>query len=175
MGSLHPLASALLICAFSSPVFAGEIIGNTYISEKDGVIEITAEGWDIKDAEGRGGPDPYLIVTLHIKGTGAATALQFWRLANPGGAVTPEAMLQELRKVYEKQGMEVGAMEPRRVSGKRVLTMSTSISKGSGRSNGFLYMMQGEKSLYWAQFWANVTIFDDAQKKFDEVIEKVRY
>ena len=174
MGFGHRLTVTLLVCALSSPVFAGEIIGNTYISEKDGVIEITAEGWDIKDAEGRT-PDPYLIVTLNIKGTGAMTALQFWRLANPGGAVTPEAMLQELRKSYEKQGLEVGGMEPRRLSGKRVLMMPTTTSKGGGRASGFLYMLQGEKSLYWAQFWANVTIFDDARKKFDEVMEKVKY
>lgn len=149
--------------------YAGEIIGQTYISEKDGVIEIQGEVWKIKDLEGQ----EHSIAIQTLKGT-RATA-QFFRLGNPGGVVTQKTMLQELRKGFEKQGVEVGAVEPRRVSGKRVLALPMSMAIKGGRANLLVYMMQGEKSLYWATFVANAAIWDDARKKFEALIETVKY
>jgi len=166
-----PAVAAVLL---SSAALAGEVIGNTYISEKDGVIEISAEGWDVKDTEGK---VAFQIAALSPKQQiqGMTPSVQFYRLANPGGAVTPEFMLQQLRDAYVKQGGEAGAIEPRRIAGKQVLTLPVSMSKDGGRANGLFYMMQGEKSLYWAQFFANVKVWDDARKQFDELMEKVKY
>ena len=168
------LALAVLACASASFVLGGEIIGNTYISEKDGVIEITAAAWNIKDNEAPGG---FKIATLTPKQPlkGTVTSVEIFRLANPGGAVTPDTMLQMLRDGFVKQGMEASAIETRRISGKRVLALPLAMSKAGGRSNGLVYMMQGEKSLYWAQFFANVAVWDEARALFDEVMEKVKY
>jgi hypothetical protein len=165
---------ALLIAASCLPALAGEIIGNTYISEKDGVIEIPAEGWEIKDTEAPGGFKIAELTPREAIG-GTRPAIVFFRLSNPGGAVTPEAMVKQFADAYLKQGGEVSPMEVRRIAGKRVLALPMSMSKDGGRANGLLYMLQGEKSLYWGQFFANVNVWAEAREKFDAVMEKVKY
>jgi hypothetical protein len=134
-----PAAAAILAAATA---FAGEVIGNTYISEKDGTFEITAEGWNIKDAET---PGQVKIVELTTKQpiNGITPSLQFYRLAHMGGAITPEFMLQQLREGLAKQGMEVGAIESRRFAGE---PGAARIGEGfAGLTRSFMYA--GARSL----------------------------
>ena len=162
------------LAAVSVPAPAGEVIGNTYISEKDGVIEITAEGWDIKDTESAG---QFKLAELTVREpiNGFTPRILLFRVGNPGGAIAPENILQQMREGFEKQGMEVGQIEPRRIAGKRVLALPVSMTTGSGKSNGLIYALQGERSLYWMQFFANAVVWDEARQLFDQVMEKVKY
>jgi hypothetical protein len=162
------------LAAGTAPARAGEVIGSTYISEKDGVIEITAEGWNIKDAES---PGQFKLAELTPKQAigGTNPNMQVFRLANPGGAISGQFMLQQIREGLVKQGMEAGQIETRRIGGKRVLTLLASMIKDGGKANGLVYMFEGEKSLYWVQFFANAVVWDEARQRFDEVMEKVKY
>lgn len=172
--ALPRILLASLIAASCLPALAGEVIGNTYISEKDGVIEIPAEGWEIKDTEAAGSFQIAQLTAREAIG-GTRPNVTFWRLANPGGAVTPESMVQQMSTELIKQGAEVSPMETRRVAGKRVVVLPFSLSKGGGKANGLFYMLQGEKSLYWANFSANVNVWEQARPRFDELMEKVKY
>lgn len=173
----YPLVLALLTAAVLVPPgtpLAGEVIGNTYISEKDGVIEFTAEAWNIKDTET---PGKIKLAELTPKSPikGYTPSIQVNRLANPGGQIAPDWFLQQIRAGLEKEGAEVAPIETRRIAGKRVLAMQATMTRDGGKANVLFYMLQGEKSLYWTQLAANVNAWDEARQMFDEFMEKVKY
>lgn len=173
------VALGLLLGSLSIAVCAGEIVGSSFISEKDGVIEVAAEGWTIMDTEAAP-PFPYVIArfTLRPPLKGMSPYADLFRLPNPGGQVTPEAMLQELRDSLGKQpNMTPAAIEARQFAGRRVLALPVTVKVPTANAtvNGMIYMMQGERSLYWAQFFANATIWNDARAAFDRLMENVKY
>ena len=166
--------AALLLVSAGSPAIAGEVIGNTYISEQDGVIEVPAEGWNIKDTET---PGNVKLAEFTPKAAidGYRPSLTINRLANPGGQIEPDWLLQQIRDGLVTQGAVVQPTETRRIAGKPVLVLQYSMTQGVGAANGLLYMMQGESSLYWASFASNVNAWERSRPMFDEVMEKVRY
>jgi len=167
------LTAALLGGAVGAAV-GGEVIGNTYISEKDGVIEVMAEGWNIKDTETA---DKALLVkfTPKVAIDGFRSPIMIFRFANPGGQIEPDYLLQQIRDGMVKQGAEVRPIQMRRIAGKRVMTLQYSLTTEGGKANGLFYMMQGEKSLYWANFTANVKVWERARPMFDEFMDNVKY
>jgi len=164
----------LLMVVVAGAATAGEVIGNTYISEKDGVIEISAPAWNIKDTETAGSP---MLAELTVKQPldGMVPKVQFFRLANPGGVIQPDFLIGQIRDGLAKQGAEVGQIEPRRVAGKRILTTQFTVSRDGGRAHGLIYMLRGDRALYWAQFYSNVVVWEQARPLFDELMEKVKY
>lgn len=157
--------------------FAGEIVGTAYISEKDGVIEVPAEGWSIEDTEKKP-PYPNHIAKFKVKNAlrGMTPHVDLFRLANPGGAVLPEAMLAEISKgLAATPGFSVKPIEERQMDGRRVHVLSVTMVSGNARVNGLVYMLKGDRSLYWAQFFANTTIWDEVQPMFNKLVESAKY
>lgn len=167
------LTAALLGGAVGAAV-GGEVIGNTYISEKDGVIEVVAEGWNIKDTE-TAGKAKLAELTPKEPIDGFRPSISISRFANPGGQIEPDWFLGQVRDGLVKQGAEVQPIETRRIAGKRVIALQYSMTKGEGKANGVIYMMKGEKSLYWANFAANVKVWERTRPMFDDVMENVKY
>jgi hypothetical protein len=154
---------------------AGEVIGDTYISEKDGVIELTAKEWNIEDVET---PGSAKIAQLSIKDpiNGTHPSILVFRLGPPASAsVTPEAFAKMLREQFAKQGAEMDPIETRRIAGKRVLVLQGSLSKDEGKAIMLTYLLSGEKSFYWLHLSSNVNAWDKARPKFDELMETVKY
>lgn len=164
----------VLLVGAAGVAAAGEIIGNTYISEKDGVIEIPAPGWNIQDKESAG---QAMIAQLTPKASinGFTPMISFYRMPNPGGQIKPDVMVGMMRDNLVKQGAEAGQLEPRRVAGKSIATMQFTMSKDGGRAHGLIYILSGEKALYWATFACNVKAWEQGRVAFDEVMEKVKY
>jgi len=171
---VRALVAAALLAGSIPAAVAGEVIGNTYISEKDGVIEVVAEGWNIKDTETAGKAE---LAELTPKESidGFRPVISINRFANPGGQIEPDWFLQQIREGLVKEGAEVQPIETRRIAGKRVMVLQYSMTKGGGKANGLIYMMQGDKSLYWTNFNANVVVWERTRPMFDEVMERVKY
>lgn len=175
----RPFVTAIaLVLGLGLPaVVAGEIVGNAYISEKDGVIEVVAEGWTIEDTEKKP-PSPNHIAKFTMKSAlkGITPHADLFRLANPGGAILPDAMLAEIGKgLAAIPGFSVKSIEERQMGGRRVHMLPVAMVSGNVRVNGLVYMMKGDKALYWAQFFAGAIIWDEAEPLFNKLVESTKY
>lgn len=172
-------ALALFVATGPCTAFAGEIIGSNYISETDGVIEIAAEGWTIMDTEKAPiFPNQFARFSVQrpLGGSELRPHADFFRLANPGGAVQAEAFLREIGEGMAKvPGMSVSPIEARQFAGRQVLALPASMTVKGGSSRGVIYLMKGEKSLYWAQLFAPAAMWEEARAAFDRLMENVKY
>ena len=165
----------VILLELAIPVFAGEVIGNTYISEKDGTIEITTSEWDIKDTEVAGRAQ---IARLELKAapeSGFTGTVLVYRLSNFGGAVKVDTILSQLRAGVEKNGAKVGMLEPKRFAGKPVQVFGYYMEKDGGRADGQMYLVEGPKALYWLNCTANIKIWEHVRQKCDELMAQVKY
>lgn len=172
---MRTILHVFLLAVAALPALAGEVIGNTYISEKDGVIEVAAEDWEIKDVEQPGAAQ---IARFDLKSTpqaGFTASALLFRVGSFGGVLKPEAIINQLRGSLESKGAEVSPMEARRFAGKRVLAFSYVMQNDQGKANGQAYSLEGPKAIYWFMCSSNVRIWEHAQKKCDELIEKTKY
>ena len=163
-------AAAVLLLAI--PVDAGEIIGNTYIGEKQGYIEIQSPDgkWEIEDREGRGFEIAMLKSREQINNSRPNIHFFGYPIA---GDITLENMLRELRASFGKQGYELGPIEPKRFAGKQVHTFSGRLlGKGVQTS---MYLFQSAKSVFFVQCAAADAAFDTVKPMCDEVVEKLKY
>lgn len=177
MSRLFAVAAVLVLSLCLPAASAGEIVGNNYISEKDGVIEVVAEGWTIQDTESKP-PHPNQIAKFTLKRAlaGVTPSADLFRLANPGGTVLPDAMLAEIGKgLAALPGFTVKPVEERQMGGRRVHMLPINMVSGNVRVTGLIYMLKGEKALYWAQFFARNDIWDQAQPLFDKLVESTKY
>ncbi len=166
--------AALFILATSSPTMAAEASGDSLVSEQPAHIEITVpnEQWEIRSAEDRA----YQIAEMTSRPVEGLTAtVTFWGVANPGAKVSPDQMIENLRKAFSDQGMEVGEHEPRKYGGKRVLTFQAQWTTDRGSTRGVVYLMTAKDSLFWAQFFATDAAYDRFRPTVDEIVAKTRY
>ena len=157
---------------FSFYAWSGELIGNTYIGEKQGYIEIQSPDgkWQIEDREGRGYEIAMLRSKEQINNSRPNILIQGFPIA---GDMTFENMLREIRQGHEKQGWELGPIETKRYGGKQVLTFSSRLL-GKG-VRGEMYLLRGEKSTFFASCTAADGAYTAAKPLCDEVIERVKY
>ena len=166
--------AAIVTLLLAFPVLGGEIIGNTFIGEKHGYIEITSPDgkWQIQDREGQG----YQVANLTLKDPISGTRPTVLFSAIPRDAsVTADQVLQWTREAMEKQGMEVGQIETMRVSGKPVYSFMGSLTKGSVKVLQRSYLLEGAKSFFMVNTTAQAAAFDAAKPLFESVIEKLKY
>jgi hypothetical protein len=164
------LGISALVLSFHS--WSGEIIGNTYIGEKQGYIEIhSPEGkWEIEDREGRG----HEIALFKFKEllSNSRPAIHFFGFPIAGD-ITLENMLREMRSNLGKQGMELGPIEPKRFAGKPVQTFPGRLLGKGVQST--MYLFQGAKSVFYVQCSAADVVFDTVKPMCDDIIEKLKY
>ena len=167
---------AALLCITALPSIAGEIIGNTYVSDKFGPFEVTSPDgkWSIKDEETASQAQ---LVKLELKDplNGHKPNFNVFSVPNPGGTVTLDYFLRTQRESFEKAGIEVGALEVRRFAGKKVPFFSTSMTRSNRTLKADVYVFEGQNAIFFAQ-----CIFDPinhaAHKPLcDEVAETVKY
>jgi len=158
----------------ASLVSAGEIIGNTYISEKQGYIEIQSPDgkWQIQDREGQG--TQLANLTLKDPISGSRPTILFFSIPKAGDVKVDE-VVQWARDAMVQNGMELGAIEPVRFGGKQVVVFLGSLTKGNIKVMQRSYMLEGPKSFFMVSATAQAAAFDAAKPLFDEVVEKVKY
>jgi len=165
-------AVVALLVAF--PVVGGEIIGNTYIGEKHGYIEINSPDgkWQIQDREGQGTQIAQLALKDQISGSRPTVLFS----AIPKGAgITADQVLQWSREAMEKQGMELGQIEPVRFGGKQVYGFQATLTKGTVKVEQRNYLIEGAKSYFLVSCTALSAAFNAAKPLFEEVMEKLKY
>ena len=153
---------------------AGEIIGNTYISEKQGYIEVQSPDgkWQIQDREGQG--TQLASLTLKDPISGSRPTMLFFAIPKAAG-VTVDQVVGWSRETMAQNGMELGAIEPLRFGGKPVVVFGGSLTKGNIKVLQRSYMLEGPKSFFMVSATAQAAAFDAAKPLFDEVIEKLKY
>jgi hypothetical protein len=157
---------------------AGEVVGSTFISEKDGVIEVNADGWNITDAEKAGGFPLNQIARFTVKApiAGATPYVDLFRLANPGSQIQAEQMLKQIGDgLTAIPNAKISPIETRQIGGRRVLVLPALIAQQGVRVQGRTYMMQGDKSLYWAQVYASEQVWGQLETSVARLIESTRY
>lgn len=166
------VALAMLLCPL--PCHPGEIIGNTYIGEKHGYIEIQSPDgkWQIQDREGQS--NQIAILTLKDAINGTRPTMLFFGIPNPGGVTLPE-VAQWGRDAIEKNGFELGTIETRRYGGKPAIIFTATITKGGGRATMLSITLEGPKSFFQVYASANAVAYDAAKPLFEEVVEKLKF
>ncbi len=167
-------AGAMLLAACSAAL-AGEVIGNTYIGEKHGYIEVLSpEGkWSIKDKEGEGTGVVELRLKDPINGTNPSVLVQ--AIPHSGGLVPADMVLQIMRDSFAQQGMQTGPVETGRIAGKKVYQFWIRLERSGQVVKGDVVMCEGDKSFFMIQFTANSVAYDAARPLFNDVLEKVKY
>jgi len=173
------LVVALFLGILAGVASAGSIVGSNYVSETDGVIEVAADGWNIMDTEKTPIFPNHIarfFIQRQLKGGTLRPFADFFRLANPGGQVQPQAFLQEIAQNMSKvPGMTVSPISSRQFGGRTVLALPATMKVKDGTSHGVIYVMHGEKSIYWAQLFAHQLLWDEARTVFDQLMENVKY
>ena len=166
------LIIGIFCSALSFSAWPGEIIGNTYIGEKQGYIEIQSPGgkWEIEDREGRGYEIAILRSKEQISNSRPNIHIQGFPMV---GDINMENMLREMRSSLEKNGYELGPIEPKRFAGKQVNTYSGRLL-GKGVQI-VAYMLQGAKTVFYMQCAAAETVIATVKPMCDEVVEKLKY
>lgn len=167
---------AALLSIVALPSIAGEIIGNTYISDKHGPLEVTSpEGkWSIRDEEPAGQSK---LVHLELKDplNGFKPTFSVFSIPNPGGAVPLDSILQMIRGSFEQQGVEVGVLEVRRFAGKKVPFFNASLTRSNVTLKTDVYVFEGQKATFFAQCAVNAISHAAARPLCDQVAETVKY
>jgi len=160
--------------SFSLPVLPGEIIGNTYIGEKNGYIEIQSPGgkWQIVDREGQGPSIANLTVKDPIKGS--RPTLLFQGIPKMGG-ITLDQIMQMIRTSVEQQGLELGPVEMKRYGGKQIATFNSTLTKQGIKVVMNTFICEGPKNFFMATGSAVEGAYEGAKPMFEEVIEKLKY
>ena len=161
-------------CLFSSGAVSGELIGNTFIGEKSGYIEIQSPGgkWQIEDREGQGRAIANLTSKDSIKGSRPTILFQS---VPKMGEMTADEITQITRSVFEKQGFQNGPIEVKRYSGKPVATYHSSMSKDGVKVLMYVFILDGQKSFFLVSATAPEVAYEAAKPLFEEVIEKLKY
>ena len=168
------LISGVAALMLALPAWPGEIIGNTYIGEKHGYIEVVSPDgkWQIEDREGRSNQ----IVELSLKSpiNGTRPTILFFGIPKLDG-MTIDMVIGMAREAIEKQGMELGPIESRRYAGKPIHAYSGSMTKNNQKAIQVMYVLEGPKTFFFVSASANSAAFDAAKPLFEEVVEKLKY
>lgn len=150
----------------------------SFVNEKDGRIEVRAEGWNVIDTSKTAGFPAIQIARFTPKQPiGSATVnVELFRMTNPNSAVEPQALLQQIGKSFgAKPGYNVSDVEVRTLGGKKVFLLPVLAEQQGIRIKGNVIMMQGEKSLYWTQTFVPEAVWSQVDSMLVKLIENTTY
>lgn len=173
---LFPAVCALVI----GHAWAGEVIGNTYIGERFGYIEMTSvEGkWDITDRE-KGATNDLAGTIAHFK---LKEAVSGWKpdvnimgFKKIEGAITADFVMNMMRKEWTAQGGEVEPIETGRIAGKKVFYNDKRIAaKGIPMMGRDIYL-EGEKAIFIVHVIAPAHAFPQVLQLVEELVATAKY
>lgn len=173
----HLLAALLLVATHAG---AGEVIGNTYIGERFGYIELTSVGgkWDITDKE-RGANNDLAGMVAHFKLkdpiSGWKPDLNILGFRKVEGAVTADFVINMMRKEWEAQGGEVEQIETGRIAGRMVFFNDKRVTvKGVAMKGRDIYL-EGEKAIFIVSVIVRADVYPQALQLLEEMVSAAKY
>ena len=159
---------------------AGEGIGNTYVGERFGYIELTSvDGkWDIVDKE-KSATNDFAGMIAHFK---LKEAISGWKpdvnvmgFKKVEGAVTADFVINMMRKEWTAQGGEVEQIETGRIAGRKVFFNDKRISvKGVAMKGRDIYL-EGEKGIFIVSVIVRADVYPQTLQLLEELVSAAKY
>lgn len=173
----HVLAVLMLAAAHAG---AGEVIGNTYVGERFGYIELTSvDGkWEIIDKE-KSATNDFAGMIAHFK---LKEAVSGWKadvnimgFKKVEGAITVDFVISMMRKEWAAQGGEVEQIETGRIAGKKVFFNDKRISvKGIAMKGRDIYL-EGEKGIFIVSVVVRTDAYPQTLQLLEELVSAAKY
>lgn len=160
--------------------FAGEVIGNTYIGERFGFIEVNAADgkWGISDREKTAANDIAGMVVhfkLKEKVSGWAPDVHITGFKKVGDVVTADYVLNMMRESWKSQGFTLNPIETGRISGRKVYLFEMQATLQGMEMKGRNVLLEGEKALFLAAMVTSAQSYQNLLPLFEELIATAKY
>ncbi len=162
------------------PAGAGEVIGNTYVGERFGYIELTAADgkWDISDKE-KSATNDMAGMIAHFK---LKDAISGWKAdVNILGfkkiedAITVNFVIGTMRKEWIAQGGEVEPIETGRIAGKKVHHYEKRLNvKGIAMKGRDIYL-EGEKAVFVVHMIVRADAYPPTLQLLEDLVATAKY
>ena len=162
------------------PAGAGEVIGNTYVGERFGYIELTAPDgkWEITDKE-KGATNDMAGMIAHFK---LKDAISGWRAdVNILGfkkiedAITVDFVMNTMRTEWTAQGGETEAIETGRIAGKKVFFYDKRLNvKGIAMKGRDIYL-EGGKAVFVVHMIVRADVYPQTLQLLEELVAGAKY
>lgn len=162
------------------PAGAGEVIGNTYVGERFGYIELTAADgkWEIADKE-KAATNDMAGMIAHFK---LKDAISGWRpdinvlgFKKIEGAITVDFVMNTMRSQWTAQGGEVDAIETGRIAGKKVFFNDKRLNvKGIAMKGRDIYL-EGEKAIFVVHMVVRADVYPQTLQLLEELVSAAKY
>ncbi len=170
--SISFLLLAALLMATPTSGLAGEMIGNTFVSEKFDPIELTTPGstWTIKDYESHN-----MLTIAWLGRDDKQATIVVAGMLKQNDSESGRTTMNSMRKGMEEMGVAVSTIETARIGGKSILR-----SSGQGKVNGVqidfvFYLTEGKKAYYTYQLMVlNGKAVDEAIASLDTLLETTK-
>ena len=172
------LLLALALAAWQAG--AGEVIGNTYVGERFGYIELTSvDGkWDITDRE-KSATNDFAGMVAHFK---LKEAISGWKpdlnvmgFKKIEGAVTADFVINMMRKEWAAQGGEVGPNETGRIAGRKVVFNDQTITAQGLAMKGRSVYLEGEKGIFIVSVIVRADVYPQTLQLLEELVSAAKY
>ena len=170
------LLSVFLLMLLSQSLFAGEVIGNTYISEKHGYVELSAPDgqWEIVDTESQGSGAKLAEFNYKTKVNGADVKATLWGSMNPGNVLDADFFLKTVRSAFEEQGATVEPVETKRFAGKKIYFLMATLEQGSNKAHTVVYAFAGNNGFFWLQHVARPDVLENSRPLVEAILEGLK-
>ena len=162
------------------PASAGEVIGNTYVGERFGYIELTSVGgkWEITDKEKSAKTDLGGAIA-HFK---LKDAVSGWNpevhvigFKKVGGVVTVDFVVGLMRKEWIAQGGEVEALETGRIAGKKVVQYDKRLTFQGTPMKGRDICLESEKGIFVVAVIVREDAYPQTLQLLEELVSAAKY
>lgn len=176
------IAAALILAAglTAGNAVAGEVIGNTYIGERFGFIEINAvDGkWEIADKEKTAVNDiAGMVVNFKLKQkvSGGAPDVNITGFKKVGDFVTADYVLNMMRESWKSQGFTLNPIETGRISGRKIYFFEMQATLQGLEMKGRNVLLEGEKALFLVAMVTSAQSYQNLVPLFEELVASAKY
>jgi len=176
------IAAALFLaaCLTAGNAVAGEVIGNTYIGERFGFIEVNAvDGkWEITDKEKTAANDIAGMVVhfkLKEKVSGWSPDVNITGFKKVGSFVTADWVLNMMRDSWKGQGFTLNPIETGRISGRKIYFFEMQATLQGMEMKGRNVLLEGEKAFFLAAMATSAQSYQNLLPLFEELIASAKY
>lgn len=176
------IAAALILAAglAAGTAVAGEVIGNTYIGERFGFIEVNAADgkWEIADREKNAVNDLAGLVVhfkLKEKVSGWSPDVNIMGFKKAGDAITADYVLNTMRDSWKSQGFTLSPIETGRISGRKIYFFEMQATLHGMEMKGRNVLLEGEKAIFIVAMATSAKSYQNLLPLFEELIASAKY
>lgn len=173
------LLLALLLLAGQAG--AGEVIGNTYIGERFGYIELVSVGgkWEVVDREkdaqnDMAGPVADFRLKEPVAGV-KPIVFNVWGFRKADASITVDFIIQTLRNAWGQQGGEVESVEAGRLSGRKAWFLEKRVTFQGRLAHGRDIVVEGDKAIFVISTVALAPAYPQVRQLLEELAATAKY